>query len=107
LSPTGRLSTTGAAENTNRHGCSLINSKSDGLGEYPLQTRAATPASVPVLAWVGDQDTFDPITTRSRWSTLSSNLSFQVMEGWSHDFGPKPNAGFSRVADLVKAFYGQ
>lgn len=77
----------------------------DGLGESPWRAGAATPVSVPVLSWVGDQDTFDPMTTRSRWSSLSSNLSFQVMEGWSHDFGPKPTAGFLRVADLVKAFY--
>lgn len=53
---------------------------------------------------VGDQDTFDPVPTRSRWATLSSNLSFQVMDGWSHDFGPKPSKGFSRVAELVKTF---
>jgi pimeloyl-ACP methyl ester carboxylesterase len=76
----------------------------DVLGESPWRAGAAPPASVPVLTWVGDQDTFDPETTHSRWSALSSNVSFQVMEGWSHDFGPKTSAGFMRAAELVKTF---
>ncbi len=75
----------------------------DALGEYPFRASPTT-TSVPVLTWVGDQDTFDPTTTRARWSTLSSSSTFQVMEGWSHDFGPTSKVGFARVADLVKGF---
>jgi hypothetical protein len=59
---------------------------------------------VPILSWVGDQDTFDPEATRARWSRLSTQSSFQVMEGWSHDFGPAPGTGIERAAELVKAF---
>jgi pimeloyl-ACP methyl ester carboxylesterase len=77
----------------------------DVLGEHPWRAKASPRSSVPVLAWVGDQDTFDPAATRARWSSLSTNVSFQVMEGWSHDFGPKPAAGFARIAELVRGFY--
>jgi pimeloyl-ACP methyl ester carboxylesterase len=73
----------------------------DGLGEYPLHATPKTPVSVPVLTWVGDQDTFDPKGTEAHWSALSSASSFQVMEGWSHDFGPDMRAGFLRVAAAV------
>jgi pimeloyl-ACP methyl ester carboxylesterase len=79
----------------------------DPLGEYPLRATGGPPVSVPVLSWVGDQDTFDPATTRAHWSTLTTNLSFQVMEGWSHDLGPTPTAGFLRAADVVKDFLGR
>jgi pimeloyl-ACP methyl ester carboxylesterase len=76
----------------------------DPLGEHPFSAKVATPTSVPVLAWVGDQDTFDPNATRAHWSALTTNLSFEVMEGWSHDLGPTPSTGFVRAAALVKDF---
>jgi pimeloyl-ACP methyl ester carboxylesterase len=76
----------------------------DSLGEYPFAARLPARGSVPVLSWVGDQDTFDPATTRAHWSALTTNLSFQVIEGWSHDFGPTPIAGFAKAADLAKHF---
>jgi pimeloyl-ACP methyl ester carboxylesterase len=79
----------------------------DSLGEYPLRATAGAPTSVPVLTWIGDQDTFDPRATRAHWSALTSNLSFQVIDGWSHDFGPSPTEGFMRAAALVKDFIGQ
>jgi pimeloyl-ACP methyl ester carboxylesterase len=74
----------------------------DALGEFPLRVAATT--DVPILSWVGDQDTFDPEATRARWSRLSTQSSFHVMEGWSHDFGPAPGTGIERAAELVKAF---
>jgi pimeloyl-ACP methyl ester carboxylesterase len=74
----------------------------DTLGEFPQH--AATATSVPILTWVGDQDTFDPTVTQEHWAGLSSQLTFQVMQGWSHDFGPTLNTGIARVAQLVKAF---
>jgi pimeloyl-ACP methyl ester carboxylesterase len=79
----------------------------DPLGEYPLRATAGPPTSVPILSWIGDRDTFDPATTRAHWAALTTNLSFQVMEGWSHDLGPTPSAGFLRAADIVKDFLGR
>jgi pimeloyl-ACP methyl ester carboxylesterase len=79
----------------------------DPLGEFPLQATEGPPVSVPVLSWIGDQDTFDPATTRAHWSALTTSLSFQVMQGWSHDLGPTPSAGFLRAADVVKDFLGR
>jgi pimeloyl-ACP methyl ester carboxylesterase len=76
----------------------------DPLGEFPLRATDGPSVNVPVLSWIGDQDTFDPATTRAHWSALTTNLSFQVMEGWSHDLGPTPSAGFLRAADVVKDF---
>jgi hypothetical protein len=75
----------------------------DGLGEYPLAATPATPTAVPLLGWVGDQDTFDPADDRARWSALSSKSTFSVMPGWSHDFGTSPD-GFDQAAAMVKAF---
>jgi pimeloyl-ACP methyl ester carboxylesterase len=76
----------------------------DAFGEHPEAATPSTPTAVPILSWVGDQDTFDPVASQARWAALSSKLSFQVMPGWSHDFGTDPNAGFLQASDMVKAF---
>jgi len=77
----------------------------DSLPESPLHAVPQQPTQVPVLTWVGDQDTFDPDVTRAHWAALSSNIAFHLEEGWSHDFGPNPNTGIVAAAALVKTFF--
>ena len=76
----------------------------DPLGEFPYDATPARPTVVPVLAWIGDRDTFDPDATRARFARLSTRAELHVMPGWAHDFGPDPKAGFRTLATLVAAF---
>jgi pimeloyl-ACP methyl ester carboxylesterase len=76
----------------------------DPLGEFPYDATPARPTAVPVLAWIGDRDTFDPDATRARFARLSTRAELHVMPGWAHDFGPDPEAGFRTLATLVAGF---
>jgi pimeloyl-ACP methyl ester carboxylesterase len=76
----------------------------DRFGEHPFRAAAKGPNSVPILAWVGDRDTFDPEATRARFMRLSSRVEFEVMKGWSHDFGPNADSGLRTVANKIERF---
>ena len=77
----------------------------DELGEFPFEAKPKRRSTVPILSWVGDQDTFDPEGSRARWDALTSNLQFHVMPGWSHDFGTDGERGFQKVTGLLKTFF--
>ncbi len=74
----------------------------DELGEFPSIVKPRQITNVPVLSWVGDQDMFDPIGSKYRFQNLSSVLRFEIIPGWSHDFGPEPNIGISKVGQMIK-----
>lgn len=76
----------------------------DHLGEFPYRAIPPKPTPVPVLAWLGDHDTFDPEGTRARFEQLSSKLTFEVMPEWGHDFGNDETAGFLTVVAKIKRF---
>jgi pimeloyl-ACP methyl ester carboxylesterase len=76
----------------------------DRLGEFPFTATPTRPTEVPILSWIGDHDTFDPDATRARFERLSAHVSFEVMPGWSHDFGTDARAGFFTAAKKIAAF---
>jgi pimeloyl-ACP methyl ester carboxylesterase len=76
----------------------------DRFGEYPLHVATPRPTAVPILAWTGDRDNFEPDATRARFAQLTSNLVFEVMPGWSHDFGPDAAAGVRALASKIERF---
>jgi hypothetical protein len=76
----------------------------DRLGEFQFRATPKFPTQVPVLSWVGSLDTFDPEGTRARFMRLSSMAQFEVMPGWSHDFGVDTAAGVQVAAQKIEKF---
>jgi pimeloyl-ACP methyl ester carboxylesterase len=76
----------------------------DALGEFPQRTRPPQPTEVPILSWIGSSETFEPQSTAARFARLTTKLEFDVMPGWSHDFGPTPTWGILTAAQKVKDF---
>lgn len=76
----------------------------DPIGEFPLSASVNTPTRVPVLVWTGDLDFFDPAITEQSWRQLSSQVTFHLKQGWSHDFGKDVAAGFNEVLKMIQDF---
>lgn len=79
----------------------------DLVGEFPFSATVNTPTHVPVLVWTGDLDYFDPTATEQSWRQLSSQVTFHLKQGWSHDFGKDASAGFGEVLKMIKDFTGE
>lgn len=47
-----------------------------------------------------DNASIGSLTIRAQ--NLSSVLRFEIIPGWSHDFGPEPNIGISKVGQMIK-----
>lgn len=77
--------------------------KYDFLGEHPQNSTPSSRTNVPLLVWLGDQDYFEPEKTRNQFERLSSNLSFHIMPGWSHDFGPD-GSGLLNISNMISCF---
>lgn len=76
----------------------------DLLGEFHYDARPVKPTRVPVLFWMGDRDTFDTEASRKHWEKITSELTFKVMKGWSHDFGVNPDVGFTTITKMIEQF---